>query len=563
MQANIITKANSVMTSGHRAQFRAWWSSTVSALLFLVIPLVFVFAVFHLTKAKGPQWLPFTFENPYNYLFNSLLLVKGEAPYSIDHPGTTTQVFGAIVLRASSLASNEDLIKTVIRRPEHYIRILHWDLITFTVLVLWLVPWLTAKALGNRFVGLLLQAPSLFFSTLLWYGVLFGPDLMLVPFSVAAVCCCALLAIPSRSAHLTFLLGIGDDQVATGSTHLRRIPVTATVTGLICALGVATKLTFFPLVLISLLCCRSRKNLLAFSIAFISALAVALLPIYSRLGQLMTWAFNLGIHSGRYDTGDVGLPQSSVYLSALRSLVETEPLVVIIPIVATITVLGLSLSSRKQTSENIIVWRTALVLLVIQAISFFAIAKEMGVHYLIPLSLTTGLNLLFLVQACRSVSRSKVKRTIGRIVLIGLLLFVGKSSFERTTDLYASLQEQKRDLVRLYRHAEEVTQNDVRVDYFFSDSPIYPLCYGNDWAGGAFGPILSSLYPNQLFLNIFNGRFQTFSEWIKPEDILKKYDHLYFLGNAKWFPKIKGFEPETLETIDQGGNYSLQRWTRK
>src|SRR5580704_6367590 len=47
-----------------------------SGLLFLVIPVVFLIAVSVLTKAKGPQWLPFTFENPYKYLFNSLLLVK-------------------------------------------------------------------------------------------------------------------------------------------------------------------------------------------------------------------------------------------------------------------------------------------------------------------------------------------------------------------------------------------------------------------------------------------------------------------------------------------------------
>src|SRR5260221_10664462 len=172
-------------------------------LLFLVIPLMFVFAVIQLTKAKGPQWLPYTFENPYSYLFNSLLLVKGQAPYCIDHPGTTTQVFGAIVLRASSLASNDDLIKTVLQRPEYYIQILHWALLIFTVLVLWLMPWLTAQALGNRTIGILIQAPSLFFGTLLWYGVLFGPDLMLVPFSIAAICCCALLVIPSQAAELS------------------------------------------------------------------------------------------------------------------------------------------------------------------------------------------------------------------------------------------------------------------------------------------------------------------------------------------------------------------------
>ena len=137
-------------------KFPLWLKSRAlaSPLVFLVIPVLFLVTVCQLTKAKGPQWLPFTFENPYNYLFNSLLLVKGQAPHSIDHPGTTTQVLGAIVLRASSLVSNDDLIKSVLEHPEHYIQNLHWALLIFTVLVLWLVPWLTAETLSNRIIGI-------------------------------------------------------------------------------------------------------------------------------------------------------------------------------------------------------------------------------------------------------------------------------------------------------------------------------------------------------------------------------------------------------------------------
>jgi hypothetical protein len=548
---------------GKKFQLSLRLRAFASRLLFLVIPVTFLVTVSQLTKAKGPQWLPFTFENPYSYVFNSLLLLKGQAPYSIDHPGTTTQVLGAIILRASSLASNDDLIKRVLQRPEHYIQILHWALMIFTVLVLWLVPWLTAEALGNRIIGLLIQAPILFFGTLLWYGVLFGPDLMLVPFSVAAVCCCTLLVIPSRFEDHSFLLGVGGGSAAPSLSRLVQIPAIAAVTGLVCALGIATKLTFFPLVFISMLCCRSRKNLLAFAISFIVGLAFVFLPIYSQLWRLLTWTFNLGIHSGRYDTGSIGLPPSGVYIDSLLDLVQTEPLVIIIPVVATIVLLAFSFLSRGELHPNKIARNTALVLFVIQLISIFLIAKEMGIHYLIPLSLTTSLNLVFLLQACRDIDRPKFKNAIGRIALVGLLALGGVSFVEGTPDRYERLTKDRRDLVRLYRHAEEVTRNDVRVDYFFSDSPIYPLCYGNDCAGGAFGPLLSTLYPNRLFLEVYNSQFKTFTEWISPEEIRKKYDHLYFFGRSNLFPKVNGFDSLTFETIDQADGYSLQKWTRK
>ena len=114
------------MTTKRRFDLKPAGRVAGSALLFLVIPVVFFVAVAQLTRAKGPQWLAFSFENPYNYLMNSLLLVNGRAPSSIEHPGTTTQVFGATVLRLSSTKSADDLVASVLQHPEKHI--LEYDL---------------------------------------------------------------------------------------------------------------------------------------------------------------------------------------------------------------------------------------------------------------------------------------------------------------------------------------------------------------------------------------------------------------------------------------------------
>jgi hypothetical protein len=536
-----------------------------SALIFSIVPIVFFIAVSELTKAKGPQWLPYTYENPYSYLFNSLLLLEGRAPNAIEHPGTTTQVFGAVMLRASSLQSNDDLIASVLRDPEKYISLLHSELLIFTVLTLWIAPWLTALALRDYVVGVVIQAPSLFYSILIFYGILFGPDLMVVPFSIVAVCCCALLVIPSDAllTRRTILFGISDESAGSNSTRLARIPLLATLVGLVCAVGIATKLTFFPLLLVSLLCCRSKQNLLAFTLAFVFGVAFVLLPIYSQLSRLGTWTLNLGIHSGRYDSGAVGLPPANVYLASLLKLVQTEPLVTIIPITSTFAVMAFAFLLKKQSLTCAIDWRTSLTLFAIQVLSLFLIAKESGIQYLIPLSLTTGLSLVFLLQAIRGAGRSVLKRALGWIALLALLATGCKSLIEETPATYAELNEQKADQLRLYQHAREIAKNDVRVDYFFSDSPVGALYYGNRWAGGVFGPLLNSLYPNSLFFNVFNGKFETFTAFVEPRVVLNMYDHLYFLGNPSWLPKTDELDPSTFETIDRAGDSSLQKWTRK
>jgi hypothetical protein len=540
------------------------WRLPASALLFLVIPSVFLVTVSEFTKAKGPQWLPPSFENPYAYLFNSLLLVKGREPMHIDHPGTTTQVFGAIILRASSGKSADELITSALRDPEKQIRKLHQALLFLTALVLWLSPWITAVALRNLVIGLLIQIPCLFSQTLLSYGILFGSDLMLVPFSVAAVCCCTLLIAPKSSPQAQAVLVGSRTRPATDSSIRRTsFPFLAALTGLICALGIVTKLTFFPLIFISFLCCQSWRNLAAFTAAFVTGVVICLMPIHSQLLRLLTWAFSVGTHSGEYGTGAVGFAQPEVYFPFLGEFLQKEPLVAIIPLASTFLVILLSLLSKKERSTNPVSWRTALPLFGIQLISFFVIAKESGPRYFIPLALTAALSLVLLFYALQTPNSPAIVRAIGWVALTGLLALGFKDFLQKTPATYANFCDQRVDQLRLYKHAKEITKEGVRVDYLFSDSPEYAMCYGNGFAGRFFGAMLSRMFPNSLFFNVVTGQFETFTGYLAPEVVLSKYDHLYFLGTPSLFPKVDGLDPGTFETIDQAGEYYLQKWTRK
>lgn len=539
----------------------------VTGLLCLIIPAVFLITLLQLTRAKGPQWLPPDFENPYVYLFNSLLLVDHQTPQHTDHPGTTTQVFGAAALRASSNQPDEQLISSVLAQPEKYLKEIHEDLLVFTALALWIFPWMTALAARSCLLGILIQAPALFFRCLPDFCVMFGSDLMAVPFSIAAVCCCSLLISPSFPlSRFDILLGIGARTTETTCMRTLAFPALAALTGLACALGMATKLTFFPLMLISVFCCcRNMRNLATFSAAFIVSLAVILLPIYPKLARLVAWTVNLGIHNGKYGSGEVGLPATAQLFEASSTLFAADPLVVIIPLVAGVGIAVLaSFKSGANTASRKVSWRTALPVVGMQILSFFVIAKHPAPHYLIPLSISTGFSFVLLFCAIKTADVATIRKSFGWFALAILLLLGLKSFIEVTPDLYTSKSKLKADCLRLYQHAKELTKNDVRVDYYFSDSPLYPLCFGNGCSRGVFGPLLDSLYPNQLFFNVFNHRFETFTGVIPPETILRMYDHLYLLGNRKWFPKgIPGFDPEKFEKIDNAGEFYLEKWIRE
>src|SRR5215468_10918333 len=96
----------------------------LSLVLFAIIPVTFLVAALQLTKAIGPQWLGTNFENSYAYLFNSLLLTQGLTPYHTDHPGTTTQLFGAVSLLLSGSGTGDQLVRAVIDNPEAHIKLI-------------------------------------------------------------------------------------------------------------------------------------------------------------------------------------------------------------------------------------------------------------------------------------------------------------------------------------------------------------------------------------------------------------------------------------------------------
>lgn len=111
------------------------------------------------------------------------------------------------------------------------------------------------------------------------------------------------------------------------------------------------------------------------------------------------------------------------------------------------------------------------------------------------------------------------------MLLLGLKDFV-----EKTQATYAELSNQRVDQLRLYKHAKEIARTGFELIVFFRLTGEYAICYGNNYAGKAFGRLLTRLYPKALFFNVFSAKFETFTQYLGPKIELQKYDHLYFLG---------------------------------
>jgi hypothetical protein len=511
---------------------------------FAIIPAIFLFVAVQLTNVSGPQWLGSNFENSYVYLFNSLLIVKGEAPAHIDHPGTTTQVFGAAVLRACGNTSGDQLIEAVLDDPEKFLKYVHMALLIVCALALWISPLLTALRVGSWIIGVLLQLPILFFNTIWHYSIWFGSDLTLIAFSIVAVSLCVLL------------LGQWEAQI-------QKLPIAA-LAGVACGLGIATKLTFFPLILTTLVCCKSRETFLVFSASFLVVVALALYPIYPKLSIVFQWTLSLLIHSGRYGSGSVGFATDH-YTADVATLLSGEPFVLLIPLFANGIILLLVIQTGWKSLDPSVrrLAFTACMVFVMQTVSFIVMARESLPHYLIPLYVSTGLNLVFLWQLVWRHGRPIGARLIDARLAILLIVFGLSNLAFRTPGLYQSLRSACLSELAFYSRVKEETKNALRVDYYRSISPEFAVWFANGYSSRAFAGILEKKFPNALFYNIFSGNFEIFGSVIKQEDVFKKSNQLFFFGSrahAGYARSLEGLKSRNLKKVDQEREYVVDEW---
>jgi hypothetical protein len=522
----------------------------VGPALFGIIPLVFLVSALQLTKASGPQWLGSNFENSYMYLFNSMLVANGQPAYQCQHPGTTTELFGATCLRLSTQSFGESLVNSVLNNPESALKHMHRALLGLCAVAIWFFPLLAAERSGSLLIGLLLQAPLLFFSTIYGYSIWYGSDLFQIIPGIAIISICILLI----------------RQQEDGRPDL----MTCVFAGMVCGIGVATKLTFFPLILVAIFCCWGLKPLLSFFGAFCIATALALIPIYSTLSLFFDSIVALATHSGRYGTGDIGFARADIYIPDLVRLFYTGPAMVVIPFLATTAMLIIWIRTRGtdlQTASRKEAWRAAVICL-LQMISFLVVAKQESPHYLIPLYLSTGINLALLyrsIQRSASVALPSFM-SMGMVVIVFALGTI--HMLVMTPNLRSNLSQAKRDQLAIRALVKERSKDAVRVEYYRSISPEFALYFGNTWAGRAFARELEAKYPASLFLCIWNGYFENFSDYIEPGVITQKCAHLYFFGNFNkyrfdWHAKnLKYFDAKGLSDIDSQGEYVLQEWIR-
>src|SRR2546422_2201809 len=463
-------------------------------LLLAVIPAGLFLSSIFLHAIAGSYYLSGIFDPEYVYLLNSLNLLNIQPPSHTDHPGTTLQIFGAIVILGKWLLSCAvgpcvSLDDSVLSNPEAYLVTINAILNLFVAGTL---VWGGLRVL--RFSNMVLPAITLQLTMFSFLQIELAltrvsPELLLV-LSVLVLILILIPEVFSQPLH------------SPGSGMARN----AILTGMVLGFGMATKVTFFPMLgVVFLLKGRSIRLLAVCSC--LAAFFVFTLPILASYPGMAVWFGSILVHQGQYGSSMYGFPEFDTVMDNFAILYSGEPLLFISLGFYLLAFFGIKrLLSQDNAEAQIKILNLLWIGCLIIAVQIAITAKHPGLHYMLPAMVFTGL----LNAALVFLHKTDHRYALTHAVLIIGVLAVGLSLNGVHLAPWAKDAAPHHLETRGLLHEAKKKDGCLQVGYYRSPRIEYALAFGNSLSGNRYWDALQRMYPNAMFYNIWSKEFHSF-----------------------------------------------------
>ncbi|MBX7044173.1 MAG: hypothetical protein K1X85_14860 [Ignavibacteria bacterium] len=475
-------------------------------LLFLILPLILFISATALKEVQGPYYM-FFYDPSYVYLISSLNLAQfsGYGVAHFDHPGTTVQMIGALTVKALNLitGTGSGLVKDVLSQPEAYLGIMNRTFILINCAALLFLGFFIYRISDSPLLGLLVQLTP-FSSAEIFYGlIIVTPENFLIFAGILYV------------GALWFYLLRDDESAGTNRKF-------AVAMSLICALGLATKISFFPLLVFPLLAVRGIKWKMAFMFLTILLFFVFVYPGLSNIEYFGKWITELALKSGKYGKGEATVINSAAFRENFVKIFTTDP-VYALSFVSVLTALIAGRRKDKTHSPRYKRERLVLIsLLLIFLVQSLIVAKHYSQYYMIPSFMlsVTG----FLVSAlhiCGSSEQQRLSKKQLRIAgLTGLLIFLW--SCNMIVSSYFEGNSQRIDAESMIDKIDALKKDRLFISSFGSSGSSTALAFASQYGAGqsdTYRAILSSSLPDNIFYNQWTDEFYSLNgqEYLRSE----------------------------------------------
>jgi hypothetical protein len=516
--------------------FNPKWSHPVWV---VVLPIAYVIIYLLVGNPRGPYYWTPNQDPDYAYLGNSLVLALLRVPQHTDHPGTPLQALGAIVLWLSYLIQlpfnptlKKNLADEVLTRPELYLNLFNYMLLFVTACALVAVGWVALRLTRSLLLTLILQiTPLLLIRTFL------AEEPSRVAPDVLVVCISQLMVL----VLVRYLYSENEER----SRHF------IISLGAVFGLGMATKVTFLPMILFFLLPYGWRRKALALGAA-VAAFVLATLPIITRYGRTFGWMTGLAIHTGPYGGGEVGLVDASSLGSKAEQLFTRNLVFFTILLIATAASIGFAIlwrlrgnllqdqgrASRDDTLQELnshssfrpdfrkVYFLLAITTLVTWGQVVLTLKQQPQSRYLNPAAGLMGFLVFLLIHVAlmllpiviarriaRRIEASRLKLIVPAIAL-ALCVAISIQQIDYAENRIASqAQRRLKELTKI----EAILQKDeykscAKVVSRRASTPESALKFGDFWTGKKLQNFLGNLYPDPVFYIDEEKGYETYTQ---------------------------------------------------
>lgn len=462
--------------------------NVLKVFLLTALPLLLFLTSLHTMQEREKVWYGAGYDPEYAYLFNSLNVATFRLVGHFDHPGTPTQVYGAMVLQVSRLfhPTEEGLTQAVLSNPEFYLRWLNIATALLAALAVLMAGVIILRRTGKFWFALILQLIP-FISGFILYN------------AFARITQEAMLMIASLALATALIDWLVNSTPEKESGYIK-------VFGIIGGFGMASKILFAPLLIIPLMLLSSFKARGKYILLTIGAFVVFTLPIITLYPNMGWWVIKLFIFTGQYGSGEIGLVDALSYPQNLWWIIKANPILAAL-FVAGLLLLILQFITRKRIKAPLQIKFFRLLGAVVAAIGlgYLIVAKQPKESYLLPYEmLASVLLILFISRSGKLRIRKKEQTWISALLTLVFAVAIVPSGLAEKKKIYSV---EKNPLWETsWMAAESASQNSIRIFAHPASSPVAALFFGNAYSHWRYTEILKSLYPDTYLYNIAEDR---------------------------------------------------------
>ncbi len=263
----------------------------------------------------------------------------------------------------------------------------------------------------------------------------------------------------------------------------------------ICGIGIATKITFAPLVILLALI-ATRTNFIKISLVVLAGLLFGILPIYEHVPKMLNWFYRLAAHSGIHGGGPAEIFDRNIFWSNLKLAASTFWLIFV---AMGVLWCATGFANRPAVRATIII-TTAIAAHVVMVI------KHWGPTYMVPLLPVTSLLLVALFFSARHFSFVSSRNLSICVTGISLaMILYATQANEKIYDRLRTMHQEAQYFETQTTSALARFNNPLLIGAFNCT-----LSSCATWLGLLHTPHLqlrmSSISPNFAYFNVFNKR---------------------------------------------------------